>query len=432
MKIAIFLILFSSLTFANNNPNFSTNRLIVKIKKGQSAPIFKNAISTKLLFSNVYVVRTHSLEKLEEEISHIPAIEYTERDYKAKPKELAKLGAIPVMDKTIQMASPFNDPKVSRIWSFKSAQKHGISINDVYNNTKATSSQTIVAVVDTGVDYTHEDLKDVMWVNAGEIANNGIDDDNNGYVDDVHGINTLNRDNDGNATGNMKDTHGHGTHVSGTIGATQNNGVGIAGIASNVKIMGIRTVPNSGDETDVDVIESYIYAAKNGAKIINCSFGKSHNEGGMAVSEAIEFIGKEYGVLVIVAAGNSTQNIDRKLTYPASFSNDNLLVVASTQKRGGLSYFSNYGIRNVDLAAPGSNIYSTVPGGYSSMSGTSMASPTTTGVAAEVLTRYPNLTHLELKQVLMDTVTKISRFSSKMVSGGRVDLKKSLARADSL
>jgi len=432
MKLGMILLLLSSLAFANENPQYSKNRLIVKIKDGQKLPIFKNAISSKKLFGNVYVVRTNSVESLEAELKNNSAIAYTEKDYKAGKRELAKLGDIPIMSKEIQEASPFNDPKVGRIWSFNSAIRNGVSVNDAYRNREAAETQVIVAVVDTGVDYNHEDLKDVMWVNEGEIPGNGIDDDNNGYIDDVHGINTLNRDSDGNATGDMMDTHSHGTHVSGTIGAKQNNNIGIAGIASNVRIMGLRTVPNSGDETDVDVIESFIYAAEHGARIINCSFGKAHNEGGMAVSEAIEFIGQEYGTLVVAAAGNSSQDIDRRLTYPASFTNENLLVIASTQKYGSLSYFSNYGLKNVDLAAPGSSIYSTVPGGYSSMSGTSMAAPTTVGVAAEVLSRFPDLTVVQLKQVLMDTVTKKSRFSSKMVSGGRVDLKAALEGAELL
>ena len=266
-----------------------------------------------------------------------------------------------------------------------------------------------------------------MWTNPGEIAGNGIDDDGNGYIDDIHGINTLVRDSNGNATMDMMDGHSHGTHVSGSIGAQQNNGIGVAGIASNVRIMGIRTVPNSSDELDVDVVEAFIYAAKNGAKIINCSFGKARNEGGMAVSDAIEFIGKNYGTLVVAAAGNDSSNIDRRATYPATFQNENLLVVASTSSRGGMSYFSNYGVKNVDVAAPGSGIYSTVPGNrYSSMSGTSMASPNTAGLAAEVLSHFPELTPVELKKVLMDSVTKVSKFTSKVMSGGRIDLEKAL------
>jgi len=306
-----------------------------------------------------------------------------------------------------------------------------MSVNRAYREViNGQESKVIVAVVDTGVDYNHEDLKDVMWKNTAEIPGNNIDDDGNGYIDDVHGINTLKRDSNGNATGDMADTHSHGTHVSGIIGAKQNNSVGIAGVAGNVKIMDIRTVPNNGDELDVDVVESFLYAAKNGAKIINCSFGKAHNEGGLAVSETIKHIGETYGVLVIAASGNSSQDIDRRLTYPASFENEHLMVIASTSKRGGMSYFSNYGKKNVDLAAPGSSIYSTTPGNrYSSMSGTSIASPASAGIAAEVLSQNPQLRPLELKELLMNSTTKVGRFSSKLVTGGRVDLYSALQKA---
>src|SRR5690606_14560081 len=124
----------------------------------------------------------------------------------------------------------FNDPQAARVWAFNDASRNGVSVTRAYGELPSRASKTtIVAVVDTGVDYNHEDLKDVMWVNSQEIAGNGIDDDNNGYVDDVHGINTI----DGNS--NPFDTHSHGTHVSGTIAAKQNNGKGIAGIASDVK-----------------------------------------------------------------------------------------------------------------------------------------------------------------------------------------------------
>jgi thermitase len=428
-KLVAALALLPTLGFASD---FHPNRLIVKMKPGMKVPSLKYVEKTKNLFGNVYVVHTSKLEQTYEQLQSNPALEYVQKDFKNKQKELATKVADPGMD-MFAIRSSFNDPKVGKQWTFKSASRNGISVTDAYKSRRTQPRETIiVAVVDTGVDYKHEDLKDVMWTNPGEIAGNGIDDDGNGYIDDIHGINTLVRDSQGNATVDMMDKHNHGTHVAGSIGATQNNNKGIAGIASNVQIMGIRTVPNAGDELDVDVVEAFIYAAKNGAKIINCSFGKSRNEGGMAVSDAIDFIGKEYGTLVVAAAGNSTQNIDKTLTYPASFQNDNLLVVASTGSWGNMSYFSNYGKKNVDVAAPGSSVYSTVRGGYSSMSGTSMASPNTAGLAAEVLSHFPDLTPVELKKVIMDSVTVKSGWSNKIQSSGRIDLKKALNHASSL
>ncbi|MBK24224.1 MAG: hypothetical protein CME70_09515 [Halobacteriovorax sp.] len=429
MKLLVaLLVAVTSLSLFASEIRYNPKRLIVKLKEGQAMPAHHSVKKVQHLFERLYVLHLEDIKSLQSDFLSNEAFEYVEKDYYSSRTE-----KLPTAEKTVELneklSGDFNDPKLGRLWHFNN--KTGMSVTKAYNEViNGKGAEVIVAVVDTGVDFNHEDLKEVMWVNEGEIPGNNIDDDGNGYVDDVHGINTLTRDSDGNATGNMKDTHSHGTHVSGIIGAKQNNGVGIAGVASNVKIMGIRTVPNSGDELDVDVVESFLYAAKNGAKIINCSFGKSHNEGGQAVSEAIKYIGEKYGTLVIAASGNSSQDIDRRLTYPASFENDHLMVVASTSNRGGMSYFSNYGKKNVDLAAPGSSVYSTTPNNrYSSMSGTSMASPSAAGVAAEVLSHNPELGPVELKRLLMESATKVGRFSSKLVTGGRIDLYSALQKA---
>lgn len=423
------------LTMTSAHASVTPTELVVKVKAGRALPNFGANSKVKNLFGNIYIVRNNDVSVLEAQLKNNPNIEYTERNSRSEksplPTPAESTGAL--VEKSLR-ANLFNDPKVGNIWSFDDAAKNGVSVNAAYTVHGTSNTETIiVAVVDTGIDYNHEDLKDVLWVNEKEIPGNGIDDDNNGYVDDVYGINTLVRDSEGRATGNNKDTHSHGTHVAGTIGAKQNNGIGIAGIASNVKMMGIRSVPNSSDETDIDVAESFIYAAKNGAKIINCSFGKSRNEGNNLIPETLKYIEEKYGVLVIAAAGNDSSDIDKRPTYPASHKSDNLLIVASTTKSGGMSYFSNYGKINVDVAAPGSDIFSTTPGNkYASMSGTSMASPTTAGVAAEILSHYPNLSPRQLKKVIMDSVTTNSRFTDKMVSGGRIDLLKGLELAASV
>ncbi|MCF8058616.1 MAG: S8 family serine peptidase [Bacteriovoracaceae bacterium] len=419
MKLLLGWMLLFSVSATEYNPN----RLLIKADSPELIKQLKNQKRIQHLFSNWYVAYTEDVIKLESELSVLKTGLIFERDYRAQKKALPKVEISKTLPST-NNKSFFTDPKADNVWSFRDASDHGSSIDKAYQgNFASANEQIIVAVVDTGIDYNHEDLKDVMWSNPGEIPNNNIDDDNNGYVDDVHGINTLKRDDQGIPSGDMMDTHSHGSHVSGTIGAAQNNGVGIAGIASNVRLMGLRTVPNSGDELDVDVVESFIYAAKNGARIINCSFGKDRNEGGQAVKEAIDFIGKTYGTLVVAAAGNSSRDIDTRLTYPASYTSTNLLVIGSTTSNGRMSYFSNYGSKSVDLAAPGSNIYSTTPGNsYGNMSGTSMASPTAAGIAAEVLSRHPLLTPEELKEVLMKTVTKSRRMRRSMASQGRIDL----------
>jgi subtilisin family serine protease len=425
------LLTLSLKTFAEAPLKYSKNRVLIKLKEGASLPKSENIKKIKHLFDRWYVIHT-DVDEFEKNHKLDSGIEVIERDYYRRINKLPTPEPEPKMinfDQTNQR-SPFNDSSIHRQWALKSSRENGVSVLDAYiNQNNRNKKGVIVAVVDTGVEYNHEDLKRNMWVNEGEIAGNGVDDDGNGYIDDIHGINTLVRDRDGEATGSPIDGHGHGTHVAGIIGAVQNNNKGIAGIAQRVKIMAIRTVPNRGDEKDVDVVESFIYAAKNGAKIINCSFGKAHNEGGQAVAEAIEYIGKEHGTLVIAAAGNDSRDIDTRRTYPASFSSRHLLVVGSSEEGGRLSYFSNFGKRNVDVVAPGSSIYSTYTGGkYSYLSGTSMASPVAAGIAAEILSQASHLTPLELKRTMMETVTKKNSWSSKVFSSGRLDLLKGLKK----
>lgn len=428
MKATLLLALLLSMNslYASVTPN----ELVVKMKPNKILPIFDSKAQVQNLYGDVYIIRNINAESLEVNLKDNPAIEYVERNRTSRVELPA-----PLKNETIQKStktlSQFNDPKANKVWSFDDAEYFGVSVDAAYKlySTEATKT-IIVAVIDTGVDYKHEDLKDVMWMNSKEIPGNGIDDDNNGYVDDVYGINLLNRDSNGRGTGNMMDAHSHGTHVSGTIAAKQNNKIGIAGIASNVRIMGIRAVPNDTDETDVNIAEAFIYAAKNGAKIINCSFGKSSNEGGKLIPETLQYIQDNYGVLVVAAAGNSSEDIDKAPTYPASHKNDNLLIVASSTNSNLMSRFSNYGLKSVDVAAPGSGIFSTTPNNsYESMSGTSMASPTTAGVAAEVLSHYPELSPIELKNVIIKSVTKVERFKDKLVSGGRIDLLNALELA---
>jgi thermitase len=428
-----------SLSAHAGNSRYHPNNLFIKMKPGRelvSSPLIK---SSKNIFGTVYLVKTENVDKLAASLRSSPEIEYVQKDYYAgkqlMPKHEVLNDAGVLMKKMVNFDFnvSFNDPEVGRLWAFK--PDFGLDVIGAYDVLPAvTPKEVIVAVVDTGVDHTHKDLKDVMWTNKREIPNNGKDDDNNGYIDDVHGINTLVRDAQGRATMNTMASHWHGTHVSGTIAAEQNNGTGIAGVASNVKIMAIRTVPDDADELDSNIVESYLYAAKNGAKIINCSFGKSKNEGGMVVRDAINKISQQ-GVLVVISAGNdssgpsSWHNNDVEPKYPAVFDSANTLVIASTTSKGTLSNFSNVGRVTVDVASPGSDIYSTIPGNkYSMASGTSMAAPNASGVAAMVMGYYPNLKNVEVKALLMGTVTKVPGFESKMAAGGRLNLKAALAQ----
>ncbi len=429
MKFTLFLSFTLSLSALAKTPKFDNSKLFVKMKSGAALPSSALVKSTKHLFANNYIVSTSDATKLQTVLSKSQSVISTQKNFYATGKVLPKLETSNQKDLDFNFFGAFNDPKIGKLWSFRDAARNGISVNQSYVAPLSRDKESvIVAVVDTGVDYNHDDLKNIMWKNEAEIADNGIDDDNNGYIDDVFGIDTLDKNDDGTATGDPMGSHFHGTHVAGTIAAEQNNKIGIAGVASTAKIMAIRTVPDNADETDADVVESFLYAAVNGARLINCSFGKSVNEGGMIVNETIDYIGKTYGVLTFAAAGNDyEQDIDTDLTYPASFDSEYLVVVASTSKSGKLSFFSNIGEKNVDLAAPGSGIYSTIKNNkYGNSSGTSMATPAAVGVAAEVLSNFPELGPLELKKVIMESVTPVSRFEGKMVTAGRIDLYNSL------
>jgi subtilisin family serine protease len=416
------------------------HHLFIKMKAGEELVSSALIKSSKKLFGDLYLVKTSGPDQLAKEVTSLDSVEYVQKDFyspkSALPKHelLSDAGVLMMKLKNFDFTSNFNDPEVGKLWAFNA--KAGLDVAGAYDALPAhTPKEIIVAVVDTGVDHNHEDLKDVMWRNEKEIIGNGIDDDNNGYIDDLHGINTLVRDAQGRATMNTMASHWHGTHVAGTIAATQNNGLGIAGVANNVKIMALRTVPDDSDELDSNIVEAYLYAAKMGAKVINCSFGKKVNEGGMVVRDTINEISKK-GVLVVISAGNDSMgpyrwaNNDESPKYPASFDSENTLVIASTSSAGGLSTFSNIGPKSVDVASPGSNIYSTINGNrYSTASGTSMAAPNASGVVAMVMGYYPQLKNTDVKKVLIETVSKVPEFQGKIVSAGRLNLKAALEKA---
>uniref|UniRef100_UPI0040478A58 S8 family peptidase n=1 Tax=Polaribacter sp. TaxID=1920175 RepID=UPI0040478A58 len=434
----------------------------------------------------------------------------------------------------------------------------GMSVNKAYEFLKGKKGQTVVVgVVDSGTDLTHEDLVDVAWVNPKEIAGNGIDDDKNGFIDDINGWNFLGpiykengesvrilmdpslvdeatykkikeahdkkveaartnnarfsqmlqgvsyadntissflkkknytkdevmeiktedpalsqsiaiakqmygfglssldqaikelsnlvKDNEdllsgaglkanyrsvlkdnpntmdvrvyGNPkTGPSVKDEAHGTHVSGIIAASRNNGKGVNGVANNVKIMAIRAVPD-GDEYDKDVALAIRYAVDNGAKVINTSFGKGYSPHKEWVWEAIKYAA-EKDVLIVNAAGNDGDDIDIVKTFPNDSKDllteisDNVITIgamSSNYDENLAADFSNYGKRNVDIFAPGVQIYSTVPeNGYELFNGTSMAAPSTAGVAALIRSYYPKLTASQVKHIIMNSGTKIN------------------------
>ncbi|MEN9529639.1 MAG: hypothetical protein RI932_1512 [Pseudomonadota bacterium] len=282
------------------------------------------------------------------------------------------------------------------------------------------SSKVLVANIDTGVDYNHQDLINNMWRNPNEVAGDGVDNDANGYIDDVVGWDFRDKD------ARPFDDNSHGSHTAGTIAATGGNGIGISGVAQQASIMGLRFLGGSqGSGTLEDAIKAIEYATENGAQIMSNSWGGGGYSQAMfdAISRA-----NDKGILFVAAAGNSGTDNDSKPTYPASYQLPNVLTVAATDSADKLASFSCFGAKAVHLAAPGVKILSTTPDDkYASLSGTSMATPHVTGAAVLLKAAYPKMKAKELRAVLMDSVEQLSSLSGKVSTGGRLNISKAFA-----
>jgi len=270
-----------------------------------------------------------------------------------------------------------------------------------------------VAVIDTGIDDAHPDLEPNVWTNPTEIPNNGIDDDGNGYVDDVHGFNFLS--NNGKST----DDNGHGTHVSGTIGAVANNRTGVVGVNWRCKVIALKFLSAGGSGSTSDAIRAMQYVLENGIRVSNNSWG------GGDYSQALYDTIKEaqrIGHLFIAAAGNDHVNNDVFPHYPSSYDLPNIISVAATDHNDELADFSNYGATSVDLAAPGVDILSTLPDSrYGTLSGTSMAAPHVAGVAALLMSRHPDWSWRQVKDRILSTARPVPSLDGKTVTGSVVN-----------
>jgi subtilisin family serine protease len=275
------------------------------------------------------------------------------------------------------------------------------------------SRDILVGIIDTGVDTDHPDLVNNLWVNPQEIPGNGIDDDGNGYVDDIYGIDPYNGDSD------PEDDGGHGTHVAGTIGAVGNNGTGVAGVNWQVRMMSMK-VCGTRYCSSYAIAEGILYAARHGARVVNASLGGTGTSS--YIMSALQTLDAAGG-LFVAAAGNAGTDNDVTPHYPASYNYDHIISVAASTSNRDLAYFSCYGATSVDVAAPGYGIYSTLPGGrYGTYSGTSMASPMVAGSAALYLAASPQSTSLEVKQALMSNCRDDAAITGKVVCGGVIDL----------
>jgi hypothetical protein len=284
------------------------------------------------------------------------------------------------------------------------------------------STNIIVAVIDSGIRYTHEDLLANMWRNPGETPDNGIDDDTNGVIDDVYGIDVVNND------GDPFDIDGHGTACAGIIGAVGNNGKGVSGVCWDVKLMALKFMQSTSGTTE-GAVQCIQYGVAKGAKILSCSWGTGAGTFDPGIKATLDAAGQA-GVLCIFPAGNENGiNIDEHPVYPACYDSTNIISVMSFDEKGGRASHSNYGALSVDLAAPGTNILTcTVTGNYGYRSGTSMAVPHVSGACALICSLNPHLDWRQVKQIILDTADRSDAFTGLCVSGGRLNLSSAVSR----
>lgn len=412
----LMLLLSTQFLFAQKtSETFVKDELLIKFKDGTStSTVLKtnNDIGSSLIenFSGIGWQRI----KLSKNFSVEKAIDYY--------KTLAEIESVQPNFYYDLTATP-NDTRFSELFGMSK-----ISAPAAWD-LETGNSNTIVAVIDTGIKYTHEDLSANMWTNSGETPNNGVDDDGNGFIDDYYGYDFRFNDSDPN------DEHGHGTHVAGTIGAVGNNALGVTGVNWNVRLMAIKIYDATGfGTTSAMLINAYNYVRLmrergENIRVTNNSYGGcdeacSYDQ---ATKDALDAMGNA-GILNVFSAGNDNRDVDANPSYPGSYSSPSVLTVASSTSSDVRSGFSNFGITNVDLAAPGSGILSTVitASNYGIKSGTSMASPHVAGAAALLSSHNPSLSNASLKATLMNSVDVLANWDGIVKTGGRLNVANAL------
>lgn len=344
-----------------------------------------------------------------------------------------------------------NDPSYSILWGLKNTGQTD-AIGSVFIpgtpgddidaelawDITTGSRSVVVGVVDEGVKVTHPDLQDNIWTNPGEIPGNGIDDDGNGYVDDVHGWDFVHNDNTLYDSNDLDGLDQHGTHVSGTIGAVGNNGQGVVGINWQTSIMPLKFLgPGGGQSAQLLRAFAYVKAMRelwlntHGARGANVRvLNNSYGGGGRSQAEedAIRALG-DLGILFVASAGNNGQDSDLYPSYPAAYDAPNLISVAATDRNDRLASFSNYGVTSVALGAPGVHIWSTMNGAYWFLNGTSMAAPHVTGTAALVCAAYPDITVERLRAALLFSGDPVLELTNKTYTNRRLNAYQALLTA---
>jgi len=346
------------------------------------------------------------VEALAADLRHNPAVELAEPNYLVSRDE-----SIP------------NDPRFAEQWALRNTGATGgqptadIQAVPAWETTTGAPSIAI-AVIDSGIDFTHPDLQNNRWTNTAE-SNDDSDNDNNGLVDDLHGWDWISDD------GAVVDENGHGTLVAGLIAAQGNNGVGTAGVMWRAGLMSLRVLDNTGTGDVADAVEAIDYAVEHGAQVINCSWGT--DEESLALKNAIQRAGTR-GVVVVSSAGNSGRDIESTPYYPSSFGLSNQISVAATDQFDHLASWSNYGATHVTIAAPGVNVLTTrVGGGYTTVSGTSAATPIVAGVAGLIKTQRWWLTAAGTRAAIVDGARPVAELTGKVAAGGVVSAAGALA-----
>jgi len=426
-KVCLFYLLFFFLTIsvssAQQKPLYKEGELLVKFKPRVS--IEASSISHANAGSQVikHFRKTGiQLAKLRSGLALEEAIELYKKDPNvlyAEPNYM--LYALDVFP---------NDPSFNNLWGLHNTGQTGGTIDADIDAPEAWqintgSSNVIVAVIDTGVDYNHQDLAGNMWKNLAELNGiSGVDDDGNGYVDDIYGIDTRNNDSD------PMDDHSHGTHCAGTIGAVGNNGIGVVGVNWNVKIMALKFISAMGYGYTSDAIECLEYVIK-----MKQDYGQniritSNSWGGVdysqALYDAIQLAGNA-DILFVAAAGNNKSDNDTYPNYPSNYGLPNIIAVAATDHNDNLASFSNWGLASVDVAAPGVSILSSTPNNnYKYFSGTSMATPHVAGLAALILAEHPNYSYNQVRENIITTVDPIAGLDGLIFTGGRINANNAL------
>ncbi len=396
--------------------HFVDGEVIVKFKEGyaptQRASVLSTVKAERSLelednsFKNSSASRIELLQGADDVMSSIAALKNNPMIEYAEPNWVYTTSAVP------------NDPLYTSgsLWGMygdasSPANQFGSQAAEAWAAGLTGSSDIYVGIIDEGIDFTHPDLDANVWTNSLETPNDGIDNDGNGYVDDIHGW-----DFDGN-NNSIYDGTGddHGTHVAGTIAAEGGNGIGVAGVNWNVKYISAKFLGANGGTT-ANAIRAVDYITnlkiRQGINIVatNNSWGGGGFSQGLL--DAINRAGAA-NILFVAAAGNAARNTDATPSYPASYNSPNVLSVASITSTGALSSFSNFGATTVDIGAPGSAINSTLPGGtYGSYSGTSMATPHVTGAAALYASTHPTATAAQIKSAIMATATPLPHWQA--------------------